>query len=131
MHKIKKIIKYTTFWITLASFIAVGWLLIWIGFVISGDTSLLGWSNAVLFSAVIILGFGWILFASLSGFFDMLFYSTAAFATSLFSRKKRMRNYYEFTQREKKINKQFFTGVGIACALFFIAAITLYIVYIA
>lgn len=124
-----KFYKSSSFWISFTVAMIIGLATTGLALAISQNVSLLGWVDATFFGAVILFGYGWIILVSTIGLFDMLFYSTAAFATTVLRRKK-MRNYYEYTQRERKVDKLFFKGTAAAFLLFLVVALILYFIYI-
>lgn len=125
MKRLKKIFTSKIFKYTIL-FIIIGALLTGFFLLLGARYDLMGWTNAITFTAVLFFAFIWLSFANNQGTFDMLIFGVKSFFNA-FKKDYEKMSYFEYTQEKEKLSKEYYISLTIAFVIYLIPSIILLI----
>lgn len=118
--RIKKILKYLIIFMVIAAILTALFLLI------GARYDLMGWTNSLTFTTILLLALMWLTFASNKGAFDIITFGLKSFFNA-FKKDYEKLNYYEYTQNKEKISSEYYIALTIAFVIYLIPTIVLFV----
>ena len=112
---------------TIISIFMLAFFLFW------GDKyNLLGFVNSTFATGMILIGLGWLIYASNFGIFDIAVYGTRKLWLVMFNKQNRIaKTYFEYTSAREKVDKYIYLNIGLVGLFYFaVSMILLYVYYL-
>jgi hypothetical protein len=123
----KKIIRneYLRYFIidTIIGVFLIGMMLLY-----SQNFSLIGFIDAILVAAVLLLAIGWFLYISNHNVFDLMFYGVQSFWKGVFG-KRMKKSYIEHVYEKEQIKPSIYRSLWLSSIPLLIADLILYLIY--
>ncbi len=105
-------------------FLLLGFGLTLLMLFISDRYDLLGWTNAISFTAILLLALLWLTYANNQGVFDILSFGLKSFVNGFRKDYKKL-DYLEYKDSKDKVGKEYYIALSIVIGLFLIPTIIL------
>lgn len=105
-------------------FLLLGFGLTFLMLFISNRYDLLGWTNAISFTAILLLALFWLTYANNQGVFDILSFGLKSFVNGFRKDYKKL-DYLEYKDSKDKVGKEYYIALSIVIGLFLIPTIIL------
>ncbi|MDL2291981.1 DUF3899 domain-containing protein [Acholeplasma sp. OttesenSCG-928-E16] len=124
----KKILK-SKFFISALVCTIIALLLLGLVFLFTQKFTFIGVMDAFLIAGTIEFLFGWIIFISNHGVFDIVIYGVKQFFMG-FAGKKQKKSYLEYTTEKSKVSKHIFISLWAVGGAMIITSLIMYLIYL-
>lgn len=105
-------------------FLLLGFALTFLMLFISNRYDLLGWTNAISFTSILLLALLWLTFANNQGVFDILAFGLKSFINGFRQEYKKL-DYIDYKANKEKVGKEFYIALVVVIVIFLVPTIIL------